>query len=351
MHDSFPSPYRCPAAFSPLPSPAVNNQNITSTNKIIRRRPHNKTSTTTVTRMSFCVLGSGSAGNCSALLLHYPNKPKPRVILIDLGLALRDTERRLRDVDLALHMVDHIIITHFDSDHFRPAWTNRLKKMRSTVHFHLNHWPHANRAGAPEFKHETFDDSNSNNKLNKNSKPFKLAPGCTLHPFTLAHDVEGTTGFRFDTAAGRLGFATDLGRVPPHLLQSFNNLTLLALESNYCPQLQEASNRPHFLKQRIMGGRGHLSNEQSFDAVRHIEKNSPDLRKVVLLHLSRECNSPGRILNIYAKHPDLSRKLIITNQTKPTNWINIDAPDHVEMPGGPTVHTQHHLFASKTNHP
>lgn len=292
--------------------------------------------------MSFCVLGSGSAGNCSALLLHYPNKPKPRVILIDLGLGLRDTEHRLRAADLALHMVDHIIITHFDTDHFRPVWTNRLRKMRATVHFHLNHWPHANRAGALEFKHEAFDHDN------KSTKTLKLAPGCTVHPLTLAHDAEGTTGFRFDTAAGRLGFATDLGRVPPHLLKSFNNLTLLALESNYCPQLQEASNRPYFLKQRIMGGRGHLSNEQSFDAVRHIEKHSPDLRKIVLLHLSRECNSPGRILNLYTKHPGLSRKLIITNQTKPINWINVDAPDCVELPSAPVIHTPKPLRSLET---
>jgi len=287
--------------------------------------------------MSFCVLGSGSAGNCSVLLLHYPHKPKPRVILIDLGLGLRDTEARLRMVDLSLHMVDDILLTHFDTDHFRPVWINRLKKMRAVVHFHLNHWPRANLTGAPEFKHEAFDHD-----------PFIIAPGCTVNTISLPHDEAGTTGYRFDTTAGRLGFATDLGQAPKHLLQLFDDLTVLALESNYCPELQESSGRPYFLIRRIMGGKGHLSNEQSFDTVRRIQEQSDDLRKIVLLHLSRDCNSPGRILNVYRDHPDLSRKLIISNQKSPINWINVDTPDHVEKIT-PIVYTQHDLFASTNN--
>ncbi len=94
-----------------------------------------------------------------------------------------------------------------------------------------------------------------------------------------------------------------------------------------------------------MGGKGHLSNEQSFDAVNRIAEQSPKLNRVVLLHLSRECNSPGRILNIYGRSPNLSRKLVLSNQKSPTNWINIDTADHVET-NGPSVHAQHSLFAA-----
>ncbi len=303
----------------------------------------NKTNTKTknpVTRISFSVLGSGSAGNCSALLIHRQNKPKPTVILIDMGLGLKDTEKRLNEIHLSTHQIDHIILTHFDTDHFRPVWVNRLKKMRATVHFHLNHWPHANRAGAPEFKHRAFDHT-----------PFQIAPGCTVNSTTLAHDEEGTTGFRFDTAAGRLGFATDLGHTPPNLFELFSDLTILALESNYCPQLQEDSNRPYFLKQRIMGGKGHLSTEQSFDAVNRIAQHSPKLNRVVLLHLSRECNTPGRILNLYSKNPTLSRKLILSNQKSPLNWININNPDYQSTepnhtPDLPHLFVEPNLFQS-----
>lgn len=308
--------------FPRLPSGTV----INNTNHQQTRNP--------VTRMSFAVLGSGSGGNCSALLLQCKNKRKPTVILIDLGLGLRETEKRLHAIDLALHQVDHVILTHFDTDHFRPVWVRRLKKMHATVHFHLDHWPHANRVGAPEFKHRAFDQH-----------PFQLVPGCTVSSTTLAHDDEGTIGFRFDTAAGRLGFATDLGQVPPNLFALFSDLTLLALESNYCPQLQEESDRPYFLKQRIMGGKGHLSNEQSFAAVRRIAEHSPKLNRVILLHLSRECNSPGRILNLYAETPDLSRKLVISNQRSPSNWINLDTTDHGDG-RVPAIPISHNLFAT-----
>ncbi len=267
--------------------------------------------------MSFCVLGSGSAGNCSALLLHRPDGNKPHVILLDLGLSMRETERRLNLMDLSMQNVDDILLTHFDRDHFNPVWVNRLSKMRHVkVHFHVDHWGEANRIGAPEFSHEAFQSE------------FELAPGCIVQPVHLAHDEEGTTGFRIETTAGRFGFATDLGRAPQYLLDEFQKLTLLALESNYCPQMQEASDRPYFLKNRIMGGKGHLSNEESFDAVTAIAKSSPDLRKVVLLHLSRECNSPGRILDLYARNPALSRKVVISDQKKPIKWINVDAPGH-----------------------
>lgn len=283
--------------------------------------------------MSFCVLGSGSGGNCSVLLLHRQKRKRPEVILVDLGLGVRETEKRLRERDLSIEQVRAVVLTHFDGDHFRPVWINRIRRFNWRIHFHMDHWPIANRIGAPEFDHEAFD------------APFEITPGVSVHPISFAHDAEGTTGFRFDCEAGRFGFATDLGHAPKHIFDLFHDLTLLAIESNYCPQLQVESNRPTFLKQRIMGGRGHLSNEQSIDAVQRIAEISPDLQRIVLLHLSRECNSPGRILNLYSRFPELSRRLVISSQAKPIEWINIDTPGAEP----PIVHTQHELFSTESN--
>ncbi len=59
-----------------------------------------------------------------------------------------------------------------------------------------------------------------------------------------------------------LGFATDLGRPTDELVRRLHGVGTLAIESNYCPVLQRESPRPGFLKARIMGGAGHMSNEQ-----------------------------------------------------------------------------------------
>ncbi len=96
--------------------------------------------------------------------------------------------------------------------------------------------------------------------------------------------------------------------------------------------MQVASPRPPALKSRIMGGLGHLSNEQSFDAVRSIAATC-DLRHIVLLHLSRHCNDPALVHRLYAERaPHLLSRLTITNQWEPTPLLNVDGPQPQPVP-------------------
>ncbi|NOG55227.1 MAG: MBL fold metallo-hydrolase [Planctomycetes bacterium] len=263
--------------------------------------------------MSLCVLGSGSGGNCSALALSRKGRRRPDVTLIDCGLSIKQTAKRMEAVGLKLGDVKQVLVTHFDSDHFKQVWIRRAEQRDWRIRFHINHWHLANRAGAPEVEHEPFDDDG----------PFELEDGCVVYPIRLDHDTNGTVGYRVEAGGRRLGFATDLGRVPDRLLDEFANIDLLALESNYCPQMQMDSPRPVYLKRRIMGGRGHLSNQESLEAVKLIADQSERLERIVLLHLSRQCNSPGKILSLYAQFPELSRKLVLSNQDRPTEWVHL----------------------------
>jgi len=95
------------------------------------------------------------------------------------------------------------------------------------------------------------------------SEQFRLGARTQIEVTPLPHDDLATAGFLFCHGGIRLGFATYLGRVPTALLESFTDLDALAVESNYDRTMQQASNRPAFLKRRIMGGLGHLSNEQA----------------------------------------------------------------------------------------
>jgi ribonuclease BN (tRNA processing enzyme) len=172
-------------------------------------------------------------------------------------------------------------------------------------------------------------------------EPMAIAPGVRIDPITLAHDEQGVTAFRFDLTPSnaphaRLGFATDLGHTTDAFIDHVRGVDVLAIESNYCPQMQLASSRPAFLKRRIMGGSGHLSNQQALDAIERIAPR----QHVVLLHLSRECNRPELVADM---HAGADYALTISEQHKPTRWVPL-----VPGAGTPPVitTTQLPLFAS-----
>ena len=149
-------------------------------------------------------------------------------------------------------------------------------------------------------------------------RPFMLFDEVDVDPVLLAHDTLGSVGYVLDACGVRIGFATDLGRVPRLLLDRFVNLDVVLFESNYDRTMQIRSDRPAYLKRRIMGGAGHLSNEQSFEAVRRIAARSK-LSHIVLLHLSRQCNDPAIISHHYAQHARLRLILFFSRRS----WLSI----------------------------
>ena len=96
----------------------------------------------------------------------------------------------------------------------------------------------------------------------------------------------------------------------------FRHVDVLAIESNYCPVMQENSDRPEFLKRRIMDGSGHLSNQQSAAAVRAIAPK----KHVVLLHLSRQCNTPELAAMGHAGAP---YELTVAHHEVPTGLVRV----------------------------
>ena len=113
----------------------------------------------------------------------------------------------------------------------------------------------------------------------------------------------------------RIGYATDLGRVPRYFFDRFRDLDCIALESNYDPQMQADSARPRFLKRRITGGHGHLSNLQAFAAIRKLldrARRLPD--HIVLLHRSQECNCPDLVRRLFSADQRIASRLTLAQQ-------------------------------------
>ncbi len=289
-------------------------------------------------RIALRVLASGSGGNCAVLRIECAGESV--TALLDAGLSGRRTRALLETIGLTLADIDAAIITHLDADHFNAGWIGKLPAHAVFI-MHRRHRGRAERAGALRRRTILCDDTFDLIESLPVKGRSRALPTCAVQvtPCLLSHDDLGVAAFRFDiqgaARAGSLGWATDVGRVTDRLIDLMQGVNVLGIESNYCPHLQMASARPMYLKRRIMGGAGHLSNQESAEAVGHMKPRDG----VVLLHLSEECNTPERALEAHAAHGMAS---VVTSQREATKWVDVPARTAVQIPTA----TQSMLFAS-----
>lgn len=291
---------------------------------------------------ALCVLASGSRGNCAVLVVPKTCETARRVILFDAGLSPRRTRALLHAQGIRPDEVDEIVFTHLDSDHCHPGWIHALRPgsvtgaWSATLRIHRMHMGRAQRMGLLYARSEPFEDE------------FSPAPGIDVRVMMHAHDDLGVAVFRCsievpDRPGATLGYATDLGHVNAGLIDHLYAVDTLAIESNYCPVMQEASGRPAMLKRRIMGGAGHLSNEQSAMAVSRIMPR----HHLVLLHLSQQCNEPAIAMGHHRGYieGDAGRGCVISSQSEPTPWVPVSGDGTAREPRVRARHTQPGLFA------
>jgi len=269
--------------------------------------------------IELCILASGSSGNSTVV------RTPVGVMLIDAGIGPRTCAKRLAGTGVSVRDVRDICLTHLDSDHFRLTWIATILQQQIRIRCH-----HSRAKALIDMLRETAIDRSDLGKLVQLIHPFDLAlspmDGLNISTISLAHDETGSHGFVLDGFGCRVGYATDLGRVPKYLIDRFHELDVLALESNYDPEMQKTSGRPWFLKNRIMGGAGHLSNEQAFDAIRALLDRSESTGQrlpshIVLLHRSRECNCPKLMQKLFAQDPRIAPRLTIAEPFARTEWL------------------------------
>jgi phosphoribosyl 1,2-cyclic phosphodiesterase len=234
------------------------------------------------------ILGSGSAGNCS-----YLETDETR-LLIDVGFSARQTRKRLATISRAPEGLHGILITHEHSELGVPVYCNRETKL------------------AIEFQLRCRLDC----RIFATGASFEIGD-VTVDTFSIPHDAADPVGYLVHTAAGNIGFLTDLGHATKLVLQRVRAANVLLLETNHDLKLLQDSSRPWSLKQRIAGRHGHLSNEDAAAALEEIM--SADLRQLYLGHLSRECNRPELALRVICER---LRKLGATHvQTELTSQL------------------------------
>jgi len=257
------------------------------------------------------VLGSGSGGNST--LLCFPGEKRNRYVLIDAGFSPREIRKRLDRLEVDPVDIEAILITHLHTDHFKETWLSKCEHFSIDIYLHQRHVESWVERGRSMKMVQVFEGD------------FSLFPDVSVQTMVLPHDQMGSIGFLFEHQSCRLGYLTDLGTVPRGVYDKLRGLDALAIESNYDTHLQANSRRPAVLKKRIMGQKGHLSNVQSWEAVQQILQQCA-LNQIIFLHLSRQCNAPRIIEELYAKRsPQLLPKLRYTDQFVPTPFLEIEA--------------------------
>ena len=260
--------------------------------------------------LSLAIFGSGSSGNAAALSIEA--RGTRRTLLIDLGLSRRRVLAGLTEIGVGAGEIAAVLLTHLDHDHFAPTWGPTLAAMGVPLFVHERHRTAALARGVPPRSIRPFTSA------------FEPIPGIVADPILTAHDEHGTVAFHLTTPAGRVGWATDLGRAEPELVERFAGVRLLAIESNYCPRMQAASDRPEFLKRRIVSGRGHLSNEEAIDTVQRIAAIGGAPERILLLHLSRQCNCPEHLRGLAGvRLPDLAKRIVIAAADRTTGPVRL----------------------------
>lgn len=229
--------------------------------------------------MIFQIIESSSSGNCSFLECDGVK------ILIDAGIAITKIRSFLASKNLQLDDIDAVFITHEHSDHYNSLC--RFKNCNAKIF--------ANRATAECIRYKDSCTKNLNWHLFETGTEFDFY-GIKVRSFSIPHDTSDPVGFYFEHNDKRLVYATDMGKTTYSVRDIVSQADVLVLESNYCPKMLERSNRPYYLKARIRGSYGHLSNADTIDLLKN--SVSTNIQKIFLAHISRECNDLDHIADL-----------------------------------------------------
>ena len=225
--------------------------------------------------MRFASLASGSSGNCLVA------EAGGSVVMLDCGLALTDTERRLGRAGLEPSQVRGILVTHEHSDHACGVF-DFAAAHRVTVYI----------------THGTLTALKAEGKVIEgvplqlvNGRQSFFVDGMMVLPFTVPHDAREPVQYVLSDGAAKLGVITDVGKPTPHLQQMLSGLDALVLECNYDRDMLWAGAYPRWLKERIAGAFGHLDNLDSEALLGGIDRTR--LKHVIGAHLSKQNNKPA----------------------------------------------------------
>jgi phosphoribosyl 1,2-cyclic phosphodiesterase len=227
------------------------------------------------------VLGSGSSGNAAVL------RAGDAAVMIDAGLGPRKMLARLAASGLDPGRIEAILLTHEHGDHAGglPAL---LRTMRCPVY--------ATRLTADEVRGQDPRNGTAEWRIFCSGTTFAVG-AFEVTAFSVPHDAADPVGFTIRSGGTAVAILTDLGHVNHSVVHHATGVNCLFLEANHDEELlQRDTRRPFSIKQRIRSPHGHLSNRSAAELAARTATGA--LRRVVLGHLSRDCNEPDLAVSV-----------------------------------------------------
>ncbi len=198
--------------------------------------------------------------------------------MVDCGFSHRQTVLRMTEQDVNPQTVCGILITHEHGDHIKGA----LKCSRNFAAPVLATAGTISGGGLESLQTRTVRCGETIEH-----------EGFAVTPIKISHDTKEPCAFLVEVAAVRTFFATDIGTLDGLDFQLLRDLDYLFVEANHDEEMLRAGPYPYFLKQRIVGDGGHLNNGQCGDLIKILAAGSPNLKGIMLAHLSDKNNDAG----------------------------------------------------------
>lgn len=226
-------------------------------------------------------LNSGSNGNC------YYIGNEHEAILVDAGISCKETEKRMNRLGLSIKKVKAIFISHEHSDHISGIPV-LAKKYKLPVYITPGTLQHL-RVDHDEYQFLHFTGY----------QPITIG-GLSITAFPKLHDASDPYSFVITCRDITVGVFTDIGAACEHLIANFRQCHAAFLEANYDEEMLQNSSYPFYLKRRISGGNGHLSNTQALELF--LNHRPSHMSHLLLSHLSKNNNSPELVQQLFNSH-------------------------------------------------
>lgn len=251
--------------------------------------------------VEICAIASGSNGNC------YYVGNENEAVLVDAGISCKEIELRMMRAGLSLQKVKAVFVSHEHTDHISglPILAKKF--------------------GLPIFISErTLKGSRlwfEKNCLNHFTANEEIVIGeLVIHPFSKLHDAADPYSFTIHSAGINIGVITDIGAACENVIHHFSQCHAAFLESNYDEKMLDKGRYPIYLKNRIRGGQGHISNRQALELFK--KHHSPLLTHLFLSHLSHNNNCPKLVQELFDANAG-SVKMVVTSRVKETGVYKI----------------------------
>ena len=218
--------------------------------------------------MKACVLASGSEGNCTYI------ETENHKILVDLGTNVKYIKEKLDEIGVSLEDIEYVIISHVHGDHVKALKTF-IKNYNATIF-----------VTRLMFQELPYLQEHPNIIIYEDDI---YLDGLTINVIKTSHDASDSRNFIFTSKRKSVAYITDTGYLNQKYFKLLSNLNVYLFESNHDVEMLMNGPYPTWLKNRVVGPVGHLSNK---DASVYLAKLiGPETSKVILMHLSKHNNT------------------------------------------------------------